>query len=285
MNWHRNPGLLDRLAAEHALGTLHGGARRRFEAVMRERPEVARAAWRWAERLAGMEHATAPARADAALWARIEGRAFGGVMTGPRAAAPATGSAAAGHGRAEGAQGRSPGRAGAAGGAAGLTGAPARAWAVGTLVLGLLLGAGGMWVARGPGGAAAQGPGGPQLPPSYVGVLATADGRPGLIVSSLRQGRTVDLKVVSPVPLGAGQRLVLWTLDGAGRAQAVAVLPPLASGFASLPLGQPAETVFARAVALGVSVEAQGPTLPAAPGGAYVYQGLCGKLWPVGVKP
>ena len=36
MNLHQHPELLDRLAAAHALGTLRGGARRRFEALARD---------------------------------------------------------------------------------------------------------------------------------------------------------------------------------------------------------------------------------------------------------
>ena len=31
MTWHQNPRLVDLLAGEYALGTLQGGARRRFK--------------------------------------------------------------------------------------------------------------------------------------------------------------------------------------------------------------------------------------------------------------
>ena len=37
MDIHRHPERLDHLAAAYALGTLRGGARRRFEALARER--------------------------------------------------------------------------------------------------------------------------------------------------------------------------------------------------------------------------------------------------------
>ena len=40
MNIDRHPELLDRLASAYALGTLRGGARRRFEALARERAPV-----------------------------------------------------------------------------------------------------------------------------------------------------------------------------------------------------------------------------------------------------
>ncbi len=46
-------------------------------------------------------------------------------------------------------------------------------------------------------------------------------------------------------------------------------------------LPRPAEDLFAQAVELGVTLEAQGGT-PAAPSATgYVYRGLCGKLWRV----
>ena len=33
--WHQHPETIDRLAAEYALGTLHGSARLRFEALQK----------------------------------------------------------------------------------------------------------------------------------------------------------------------------------------------------------------------------------------------------------
>lgn len=54
MNLPANPQLLDLLAASHALGTLRGGARRRFEAIAREQALVRAAALVWQGRLASM---------------------------------------------------------------------------------------------------------------------------------------------------------------------------------------------------------------------------------------
>jgi anti-sigma-K factor RskA len=109
-----------------------------------------------------------------------------------------------------------------------------------------------------------------------VGVLATAQGQPGLIVSSLRKGRTVDIKQVAPVDVPSGQTLYLWRIDKAG---AVAAVGPLPTGkFTHLALDEPAEKVFFPAVELAVSLEPSGAR-PAAPSLPYVYRGLCGKLW------
>lgn len=246
MTAHRpSAELVDRLAADYALGTMRGGARRRFERAMRDDLSVAAAVMRWQQRLLPLDAATPPLPAGDALWSRIERQAFGG-------AAPLA--------------------------------ATAQRWwqrllaplPTGALALGLLMGslAPGLWQAW-------QGSAGEsQLPESYVGVLATAEGKPGLIVSSLRRGTVVDLKRLAPVVVPPGQVLFLWTLDGQGRAEPVGALPSLATrAFASAPLPQPAEAAFQRAVELAVSIEPEGAR-PARPSGAFVYRGLCGKLWP-----
>ncbi len=247
MNWHRSPELLDRLAAEYALGTLAGGARRRFEAVMRNELAVARAAARWATRLEPMGAELPPLDAGGALWSRIERSSFGTVS--------------ATHSRPGWVQRIQR------------LFAPVPAAA---LSLGLVLGLGVPLAWR----VLQQDVHDTQLPDSYVGVLAEAAGRPGLIVSSLRRGRTVDLKVVHAVALPPGKVLVLWTLDAKGTARAVGPLPGLDSGFVSMTLDEPAEAAFARAVELAVSMETAGIT-PQTPTPPFVYRGLCGKLWRV----
>jgi hypothetical protein len=190
MNWHQHPDLLDRLAAEYALGTLHGGARRRFEAVMQAHPDVARAAARWHERLAPMDADLPPLPAGDALWARIEQRAFGAAS-----AEPAAPSASAGQRHRD---------------APSLGETVQRWWQ--------------RWLAPIPAGALA-----PVLLLGLVGPpVAAAAGRARRIaiaratsaccppptgarpaVSSLRRGRTVDLKQVQPAQVPAGQTLFL----------------------------------------------------------------------------
>lgn len=72
MNLTRHPELLDKLAAAHALGTLRGGARRRFEALAREQAPVRAAALVWQSRVASMNELQAPAEPAPAVWTRIE---------------------------------------------------------------------------------------------------------------------------------------------------------------------------------------------------------------------
>jgi anti-sigma-K factor RskA len=269
MNWHQSPELLDRLAAEYALGTLHGGARRRFEAVLQAHPDVARAAARWQERLAPMDADLPPLPADDVLWARIEQRAFGGGV----AAADARPQADVRQGRGGPSIGESLGKSVQRWWQRWLAPIPA-----GALALGLLLGlvGPGLWpLLQGERDES-------QLPESYIGVLSAADGRQGLIVSSLRRGRTVDLKQVQPAVVPAGQTLFLWTLDAQGVAQPVGPIP--SGAFTHVPLDRVADEVFARAVELGVTLEPAGsrPTQPTVP---YVYRGLCGKMWRVVPAP
>jgi anti-sigma-K factor RskA len=256
MSIHRpSPELLDRLAAEYALGTMRGGARRRVAKALATEPAWAQAVMAWQQRLLPLDEHVAPLPAGDALWSRIERHAFGSQAAPKAAAAP------------------------------GPVAAVQRWWQrllapvpAGALAFGLLLGSVGPGLYQQLAGGGVD----TQLPESYVGVLATADGRTGLIVSSLRRGRVVDFKQVTPVAVPAGQTLFLWTLDVKGQAQAVGPMPQ--GGFVSVPLSQSAEQLFQRAVELAVSLEPVGST-PTQPGSAYVYRGLCGKLWPVAPKP
>ena len=65
---------LDLLAAGYALGTLRGGARRRFETLAREQAPVRAAALIWQGRLASLTELEAAELPDAAVWTRIRNR-------------------------------------------------------------------------------------------------------------------------------------------------------------------------------------------------------------------
>ena len=117
-----------------------------------------------------------------------------------------------------------------------------------------------------------------QLPQSYVGVLATADGRTGVIVSSLRQGKVMDVKQVQPVPVAAGHTLYLWAIEANGTTRPIGAVPQ--GKFVQVPLAQTSEVLFATATELALSIEAE-TAAPLLPSGPYVYRGLCGKLWRV----
>ncbi|MBW8317461.1 MAG: RNA polymerase subunit sigma-70, partial [Hydrogenophaga sp.] len=71
MNLPQHPELLDRLASAYALGTLRGGARRRFEALAREQAPVRAAALIWQSRVASMNELQAPVEPSPVVWTRI----------------------------------------------------------------------------------------------------------------------------------------------------------------------------------------------------------------------
>jgi anti-sigma-K factor RskA len=71
MNYLRHPDLVQKLAAEYALGTLKGGARRRFEQLARRHREVRMAVQRWQDRLASLTVLQPGVMPDAALWQRV----------------------------------------------------------------------------------------------------------------------------------------------------------------------------------------------------------------------
>lgn len=82
MNLRGNESLRERLASEYVLGTLRGGARRRFEVLMAGDAALRRTTREWQERLGAMAEFTSPVAPDRRVWHAIEAR------LGARAAAP-----------------------------------------------------------------------------------------------------------------------------------------------------------------------------------------------------
>lgn len=72
MNITHNPELLDRLAAGYALGTLRGGARRRFETLARDNATIRAAALVWQTRWSGLAELQDAVQPPPAVWTRID---------------------------------------------------------------------------------------------------------------------------------------------------------------------------------------------------------------------
>ena len=72
MNVTQNPALIEQLSASYALGTLRGGARRRFEQLARAHAPVRAAALIWQGRLASMAELQPQTTPSPAVWKRIE---------------------------------------------------------------------------------------------------------------------------------------------------------------------------------------------------------------------
>jgi anti-sigma-K factor RskA len=66
-----NPELLDRLAAEHVLGTLRGPARRRFERLCASSPAARRARQRWEDEWLVLSRRLPRVMPTARVWANV----------------------------------------------------------------------------------------------------------------------------------------------------------------------------------------------------------------------
>lgn len=92
MNITQHPELLQRLAASYALGTLRGGARRRFESLAREHATVRAAALVWQTHWSGLAELQPGSAPDPAVWVRIHNLVQADkaqrAMAAARAAAP-----------------------------------------------------------------------------------------------------------------------------------------------------------------------------------------------------
>lgn len=241
---YSDPRLIEHLAGAYALGTLMVPTRRRFERLCRERADVALAAARWQSRLAPLGQVVAPQRPSPRVWAAIAAR------TRP---APVR---RAWHG---------------------LWGI-AGAWGVGGVAVGAVLAAVLLW-GLAPALLTVEQlalRSGEKLPPSYVGVLSDEQGQARLLVSSLRHGRTLHLKVLTPAtaPGAPTQPLLLWALPAQGAAMALGPVPQ--GGNATLELADTSERLLTQVRTLVAAPPSE--TSPAEPG-PVVLRGPCTKLW------
>lgn len=246
MNYIR-PELLDKLAAEYVVGTLHGGARRRFQRLLREHPSARLAVEIWEERMAPMSERLSAAPASDKLWQSIQAR------IAPQPAPSAV--------KKQGWLSR---------------------WldwrTLGTLTTGLALGVVGMAVVlplAGPTQVAV--PAGRVLPESYAGFLKDTAGDLTVLVSSLRRGKTVDIKVLRPVTIPAGQTLQLWALFKDASPVPIGTIP--GSGKSQITMRYSSEDLLAKATELAVSIEPPSSAPPTQPTGPFILQGPCAKFW------
>jgi anti-sigma-K factor RskA len=79
----KTPERIEMLAAEYVLGTLHGGARRRFEQWMMEAGRVRQEVWYWEQQLSGLAEPTPAEQPPARVWKRIEQHLWPAPATTP----------------------------------------------------------------------------------------------------------------------------------------------------------------------------------------------------------
>jgi anti-sigma-K factor RskA len=240
-----DPRLADHLASSYVLGTLAPGARRRFEQVLRQRADLQLAVSRWQERLAPLAQSVPPAQPSRRVWLAIERR------TRPQA---------------QHATGARPWWRPAGWGLAGIAAGAVASMALLATAPSLLFT---------PDQVAMRA--GEKLPQSYVGLLTDAQGNGRLLVSSLRHGRTMTMKVIGPpmAPPAQGTWLVLWAMPAEGAPFMLGSVP--ASGSATSHLPDTSEKLLAKVRKLAVTAEpVPNPTSPSGPA---MFTGNCAKLW------
>ncbi|MBX3658643.1 MAG: anti-sigma factor [Ramlibacter sp.] len=241
---YSSPALVDHLAASYALGTLTQRARRRFERLLRDRVDVQLALAQWEQRLGGLAQSVPSRTAPPRVWAAIEARTRPSAPQ-RQAAGPASWLRPAGWG---------------------LGGVLAGA----ALALATLLSAPTLFISADQVAMSA----GERLPQSYVGLLTDAQGNGKLLVSSLRHGKTMTVKVIGPIAPPEAGRLVLWAVPAQGPAFVLGEVPANGSAVSQLP--DTSEKLLSRVTRLLVTQETAAS--PAAPG-TPVYSGNCAKLW------
>jgi anti-sigma-K factor RskA len=242
---YTNPELLEHLASSYVLGTLAHGARRRFERLHRDRADVRVLVTQWEARLGQLAVSVPAHKPSPKVWAAIAAR------TQPAKPLQA---------KASWLGWLKPAGFGFGGLAAGVIAASAFFIAVPTLFL-----SSDQLAMRS----------GERLPQSYVGLLTDAQGNGKLLVSSLRHGKTMTVKVIGPITPPATGRLVLWAVPASGPAFSLGAMPTSGSAVSMLP--DTSEKLLSKVSKLVVTLETDAN--PAKPGETVVFSGNCAKLW------
>ncbi|MGH8494709.1 MAG: anti-sigma factor [Gammaproteobacteria bacterium] len=223
---YRNPVLQDWLAAEYALGTLEGPARRRLERLLAENPRLQQRVVAWQERLMPLNDELVPVVPPDSVWRGIEGKVALPLVPSAvaRPAAPRMWRALA----------------------AGL--------AVLSLALGLLL----FERATEPG------------PPTYVSIVADAEGAPIWLLQLREEDRTLRAKALAALKPQAGKSFELWMLPADGSPPVSLGLLP-ATGIREVELAGEHFSALTVAGGLAVSVEPEGGSPTGQPTGPVVY--------------
>ncbi|AKJ28238.1 anti-sigma factor [Caldimonas brevitalea] len=248
------PGMLDRLAGEYVLGTMRGGARRRFEHWMRDNQWLRGRVSDWERRLMPMAAWLPRESAPPGTWDRLERRLFGHGDPVIRQVGVGT------------TVSRWPLRL-------------ATAWAaLASLSLAAVLGV--LWLSperpAAPGDATIAETGQQGLPASYLAVLSDEQGRTTLVASAPRHGRQLELKVLRPTAPPVGRQWVLWAQSAAGERTALGVVE--LNGRTRLDLAGTAEQRLSNAASLLISAEPDAAAPPDQPT-RVAWSGPCVKTW------
>lgn len=249
MNYNR-ADLLDRLASEYVLGTLHGAARRRFEKLLIESPAARGAVQSWEQRLAALAASVPPITPSPRVWSATEARI-----------ASTAASAVAGRGT-DRSWWSSLWK-------------PALGFAFGAaLTFGLVQLMPGAFVSLDGLAQREQ-----ALPQSYVGLLQDREGLPTLLVSSTRHGTRVSVKSLRPIAVPVGKVAQVWALPKEGAPFPIGIaVPTKPPGSTTFEMSATSEKLLSNVTRLAVSFE-DAPARAGATPGEFVLIGPCVKLW------
>ena len=246
---YTSPQLLEQLASSYVLGTLQGGARRRFERLRTDRMDVQHLVTQWEMRLGELARSIPPQTPSANLWPAIAARTQQELQRQRKSEnSPLWRS------------GWIPAGFGFGGLAVGVLAASAVFFMAPTL-----------WVSS----EQIAMRSGERLPASYVGLLTDGAGNGKVLVSSLRHGKTLTVKVIGPIASPTGGRLVLWAHPNGGAPFAVGTVPTQGAVVSSLP--ETSEKLFAQVSKLTITHEID--ATPTHRPGAVLFSGNCAKLW------
>ena len=261
---YTHPALLDHLASAYVLGTLGGGARRRFVRLLRDRSDLQLLVAQWEGRLGLLASSVPVQKPPQSVWTAIEAR------TRPRDVKEA-----APQGGWMGARWR---RHGVLQGLAGVV--------LGAVATVALVAAVPTWFVSSDQVALRAGD---KLPQAYVGLLTDAAGNGKVLVSSLRHGRTLTVKVIGPITppaipampespapaAGAAPHMVLWAVPADGAPFVLGTVPVMGSAASVLP--DTSEKLLLKVSKLMVTLETS--ATPQVPSGTVLFTGNCAKLW------
>jgi anti-sigma-K factor RskA len=232
---HDNGELRDKIAAEYALGTLRGGARRRFEAWLRTDGALQAAVAQWQDRLAPLAELTPPASPSPSVWQALETR------LGLRDAAPP------------------PVRRGLWASLRDDLGFWRRLGVASTALAAILVA---VLVVRQP----APGP----APVNYVATLADDKGQAvALVTGDARRGQ-LTVRLINPQRIGPDRSLELWAVPAQGAPRSLGLIPQ--EGTAVLPLPANADTRSTPTLAVTLEPKGGSPD-PNGPTGPIVFKG------------
>jgi anti-sigma-K factor RskA len=244
MNYIRNPELIERLAAQYALGTLRGRARLRFARLARENATVARTLREWENRLGPMSLAVREVRPHRRVWKAIRARlpdsggAWDSLAFWRNLGLVASGCAAA-----------------------------------------LLV----AFVVRDPrfGPVPVEKTAAPaQMQPAYVAMLSDKAGKVVLLAYADRQSDELWLKASGMQSLDSEKQVFeLWGLpkEPGGAPKSLGLLPLRDKG--TIKLAAAADQTLSDFPALAVSLEPAGGSKTGLPTGPVLYSGPCLKFW------